>query len=226
VSTSRTVRDGADGAVRVVRALLLAAVALAFSAGAHTAAGGGLPSGVAVLLLGSLTLAITSLLSRRRLSPWTLVPVLIGLQSTLHLAFQAMATPSGTASAATSPGTGASGHEHGHHGHHDLSSLAEPTAGGATTLPWAPTPHEHPAMILAHVTAVVVITVLAVGADRALGRTVGRVARLFGAPARPIVATDGLGVVVPPEVEAAPRTTLWMVAARPHRGPPPVLGAV
>lgn len=222
MTTPRTARDGADGAVRVARAVLLAAVTVGFSAGAHVMAGGAPPSATGLVLAGSVVLAATSLLGRRRLHPATLVPVLLALQSALHLGFQALARP--TALAATSSGGGGAGHA-GHHGQHDPVPAPELLLGD--TVPAAAAhAHGHVAMLLAHVAAIVAITVLAVGADRALGRTVDRVVRLFLAPVPTVPVRAALVGPTWTDVDALSRDTVWSTPTRPRRGPPPVLGAV
>ncbi|WP_418276472.1 hypothetical protein ACNHYB_00720 [Isoptericola jiangsuensis] len=221
-------RDGTDGAVRVARSVLLAATTLGFSAAAHTMAGGALPSTVGLVLLGSLTLVVTSVLGRWQLSAWTLVPVLLGLQSALHLGFQALGVPEdGTGPAAG--GRDLPGHS-AHHGELDLSAAAAAWSADPEVFTLGPSAsahtHGHVAMLLAHLGAVVAVTVLAVGADRALGRTVGRVVRLFLGPVRPLPVRVPLVRRAWTDADTMPRATLWSTPVRPRRGPPPVLGAV
>ncbi|PFG43690.1 hypothetical protein ATJ88_2396 [Isoptericola jiangsuensis] len=218
---SRT-RDGARAddvrPLRVVRAVLLAAVTVACSAAAHTAAGGGLPDAAGIVLLAGVTLVVTSLLARWRLRPSTLAPVLAGLQVVLHHGLQLLAP-----SRVVAPSAAAQLARGGRHADHRAEALAEVVAAVQPDVAAHAGAHLHPAMLAAHAAAVVVITTLAVGADRALARTVGRFRAVVTTlltglppvrePARPVVAA---GHVVLPVPRRSP-------VLRARRGPPVLL---
>jgi hypothetical protein len=215
-------RTDRERPLRVVRAVVLAAVTVACSAAVHTAAGGGLPDAVGVALLGALTLVVTGVLGRWRLTPWTLVPVLGALQVGLHHGFQALSASRAVAPSAATQLAHHAGHEAGH-GEPGLLVAAELAAAARPDLVAHAAGHLQPGMLAAHALAVVAITVLAVGSDRALARTVRRFTATLvvlaragvprRAPARPVVP---VGLVASPLTPALAR-------ALPRRGPPAAL---
>ncbi|WP_083259884.1 hypothetical protein, partial [Cellulosimicrobium cellulans] len=91
-----TVRSGiAPDAVvaRVVRAAVLSTTSLTVAAAAHAAAGGALPDGAGLVVLGALAVALATLVARVRSCVVVQVPFLAVLQVVLHHGFGLLATP-------------------------------------------------------------------------------------------------------------------------------------
>ncbi|SDR85442.1 hypothetical protein SAMN04489860_0223 [Paraoerskovia marina] len=214
---SPAARRSADQAVRVARAVVVASTTFAFAAAAHTAAGGTLPSGLGTATLASIALMVAAAVGRRPLAPVTLVPVLVTLQAVLHLGFMTLA-----GHGASTGGTP----ESGGHAAHDpalavelvsgLASAAEAGAHGGA--------HTHPAMLGAHLLAVVVTTVLAVGSDRALLRIAARLSGLVQILAGTTVVDGRRRARRPRDVDGPgrPFDLTVLLVRRPRRGPPVV----
>jgi len=204
----------ADAALRVVRAVVLAATTLGCAVAAHGVAGGSVPGAAGLMLLGALTLAVTTVLGRWRLNPWTLAPTLAGLQVVLHTGF------GWTAGTATAPPAAVQGVHAAHHGHQAIAGTAPLSTSAALAPAMEHHVHQHPAMIAAHVLAVVVTTALAVGTERAMARTARQVVVVLRHLLQSIPPVGSRPRPVVPVVRVRLLVTRALLSARPHRGPP------
>lgn len=160
------------GALRLVRALVLGAVAMTLGAGAHTIGGGALP-GLPVLMLlsipvGLLTVAVTA----RRVSRPALVGVLGLVQAGLHVALGQMAPMGHCAPVAAASG----------HAGHQPGSLAGACTGVAES---AAMPMSlSGSMVLAHVVATLLTALILSRGEALLWRVIRAIAaRVPAAPA-------------------------------------------
>lgn len=198
----------ATGGLRALRAGLLATACVSLALAAHTAAGGHAP---AVLALLTATVAVgcgALLLTGRRLAAPTAVVALVGVQAALHLWF---AVTAGGGCAVS----GALTHAHG------LGPCA--VAAGAA-VEHAPASGPAPAgllMLLAHLTAVVLLALGLARGDALLWRLAGLLPRRVPTPAV---------VVLGPAMPATGRTAgrllpLAAPVAWRRRGPPAAAAA-
>ncbi len=194
----------ADGTVRLVRAGVLSAVALAIAAGAHTLGGRGLP-GPAALVLGAVpTVAAAWAATGQRCSRRRLVAVLATTQALCHVLFHA--AHSAGATAALGP--------HARHGQVASASVAAMPAETITSL--AP----GPGMLAAHLFAVAVTAaVMARGEDVLWGLLTAVV------PALPDVAQPAIAGVLPLVPATAPARTGRRLAHNICRRGPPFVAA-
>jgi hypothetical protein len=211
--------------LRWLRALTLASVVVLAGLGAHVAAGGTSPSAaLAVLLLLAVTAAVAPLLGRP-VSNLKTVLLLLGGQAFVHAALAFTATrPAAVPHTAGMPMPG-----------HDVMAAGEVMLHGAaprsvsSILDLATV---HPAMLLAHVTASVVVGVWLAAGERAVWTVVALAARpVLRFAARLAVLARGHALAarvdVPPSVasivsDSRDRVTrsVWCGRTLPRRGPP------
>jgi len=199
---------------RVARGSLAASVAVFVAALFHTAAGGGVPSVLAVTLSLAFAIPVCSVLAGRHLSLWRLSASVIASQLAFHVLF--------SLGASHDTFTGASGHIHA--GSH-ITLVSGTATAHMTMLP------DSPLMWLGHLSAALV-TITALSYGEASVRSMAHTAAL-----RVVRLADALGLttvrrtLAPSIPDAAPR-----LAARPrpillpatrialgrlrHRGPP------
>ena len=220
-------RDSQDGAgllsdavrpyARAARVVLIASTALATGLGAHALGGSGVPGGLGLVALATLSVVVAGLLALGRLRAVTLVPTLGALQVALHLGLDVLTTGAHGLDPAASPALGT--HTMGGMGASpEATAHALHAAAGGGHMAMATSP----AMVAAHVVAVLVTAVLLVVGDRA---ALGAVR--WWSVVRPRVEAVVSGpVVVPPRaatVDEAPRLCRALVVARRglgRRGPP------
>lgn len=202
------------GPLRVARAAVLGLAALGLAAGAHAAAGGGLPSWPALALLSVPVAWLCVLLTRRTLGLPTLLAALGATQAGLHTAFMALA-PGGCTPAL--PGGPMAGMHGGGTGVVAPTGCLAPSAmardGMAIAAPaW---------MTLAHVVATAATALLLARGERLL---VSLAALLLGLFARWATALPVLLVVRRPVAGLGDRTLGWRrspaLRTRHRRGPP------
>ncbi len=219
------------GVPRLARTLVFALVALALSAAGHAVGGGGAPQPTVFALVGPPVLLLSVWLSARERGLSELLGVLAVVQAGLHVVYH-LGTP---AHAAPFVGPAPEGPlaPAGHHGAHpgDHLGLAS-SAHGPAMPPAVPGLHggashdgagvlagllPSPAMLLAHLVAVVLTAWVMARGEQALWRVVHRL-RVRFAPTMP--------VVVPRPVPSPVLTDLRVLASRwlgrvvATRGPP------
>lgn len=187
------------GALRVLRALVFLAIAMALTTAGHVV-GGGSVSGVAVLALAVVSWPVALLGSRRQRGVRHLFPALLAGQLAGHavLAFLASAGTSAATACAASAG---------HHAHVVLE-CGDPTVAAVTA-------HGHAsAMTGTHVAAALLLAVVMARGEALLWRVVDLVV-----PTLPRLRTPAVEVV-PARfvVRARPRRRFLIVM--PGRGPP------
>jgi len=204
--TLGSVADPALGSIRVLRTLLLALVTVALAAGAHTYAGGHVPSALLLgVLLPLVALPLALLTGRRLRLPVVLTTLGIG-QLGLHHLFMWLATGSGAALDVTTADCG-----HVVHG-----SVLVANAG-----PLPQMAHEGDTwMVLAHAVATLLIALL-VGYGERLVFSVWDVCRA-ALPACPTIRL-ALGEWIPVTAPAGIRPVLVPHAVPFRRGPPGAL---
>jgi hypothetical protein len=198
------------GALRLLRAFVVAGVVVGLAAGAHVLGGGSLPPGIVTLTLGAMVLAVCVALTARRLGLVGAVVLLAAGQVALHAAFSVFET---TGCGALVP-SGAHAHmEHAAHAAYLATAGCGSSVAHATLLPmfgaWA--------MVVAHALAVVLCAVVVAGADRALMWLVAWLAPRLG-PARAARLSAWAELPVAVGQDALERQT-WR-AVVPLRGPP------
>ncbi|MBT0994809.1 hypothetical protein KIN34_11005 [Cellulomonas sp. DKR-3] len=207
-----------SGAARLLRAALLASLVVVLAAAAHTAAGGLVPSVLALAGLAALVLPVAVVVTGRRVGPCGAL-ALLGLgQLVLHEGFVLLercdasltsSAPTGSALAGSAlttsalvggPHTGhaAVGHVHG--------CAAHVGAHTSTT------------MLAAHAAATVATALLVAGAERGLWRVLAYLAPLLG-PVLPVVVPAWPASAVVP-VRPAPPVALHLRVPPARRGPP------
>ncbi|MCC3280351.1 hypothetical protein LJ754_14465 [Arthrobacter sp. zg-Y40] len=195
---------------RMLRAAAATAAILALAVGAHTAGGGSLPAPVLLLALGAFTLAGVTVTTGRRFRPGRLFLVLGSAQLGLHHALAVLA-PAAPVSCA--PGA-AAGH----------SGMASHHATALECLPAAlPAAAEHglhdagPALLLAHLAAVVLSTLALARGEDALHAAAAWLRPLFTAPSPVSFPTARPAAISSP---APGRVRSRHCPSRPVRGPP------
>lgn len=137
----------------LARTVVMAATVLGLAVGAHVVGGGTPPAARATGVLAVLVLVPSSLLARRRLRFWVLVPALGAIEAGLHGALSILPT---AADLATFPSPG---HLHGATAA-TLPTLTDHAHGGTSS-----------AMLLSHAAATLATAGLLIGADRAARMT-------------------------------------------------------
>jgi len=199
---------------RVARGSLAASVAVFVAALFHTAAGGGVPSVLAVTLSLAFSIPVCSVLAGKHLSLWRLAASVVASQVAFHVLFGLGASHASF--------TGATGHLHA--GSH-ITLVGDAAAAHMTMMP------NSPLMWSAHLSAALV-TIVALSYGEASVRSVAQTAAI-----RVVRLADFLGFVAAqlaltvtapdaaPRLAARPRPILLpatRVALGPlrHRGPP------
>lgn len=189
--------------LRLLRSLLVTAVVVALAGAGHLLGGGALPPVPVLLGLGTLVLAPVTWLAGRRLGPGRLLAVVGTAQLGLHEVLTALAAPAACSG----------------RGHHagstvGLSCAAQTAAGGA---------HHDPAgtgaaMLVGHVLAAVLTTLVLSRAEAALWWALEWLRALVGLPASP----RNLPPVPRPAAPAPRHPVPVRRGARPdrQRGPP------
>lgn len=157
---------------RVVRAGVLATTSLTVAAAAHASAGGGLPDGAGIAVLGALTVALATLVARVRSRVLVQVPFLAVVQVVLHHGFALLAAPPGSLRGASALPAAMPGHASAPGFAADRAAHALTSSSGAS---FAGVAAEHteavhaagPAMLVAHAVAVVVTAAVLVASERA-----------------------------------------------------------
>jgi hypothetical protein len=171
-TTASSTRSGLPQHVlRVVRAVVLATTSLTVAAAAHASAGGELPDGAGLSVLGALTVALATLVARARSRVLVQVPFLVVVQVLLHHGFALLAAPAGTPRGAVALPAGMPGHASAPGFAADHAAHALTTSSGGLLVGAAE--HAHvahavgPAMLGAHAAAVVVTAAVLAASERA-----------------------------------------------------------
>ena len=179
---------------RVARGMTAAAFATFVAAFSHTIAGGDAPSAFALVVTFVISLALCTMLTGRRLSPWRLAISVGASQFLFHGLFSALGAPVATV--------------------HNMASMAMDAA--------APAHHNTPAMWLGHALAAV-ITIVALRYAGSAFWGVAESARLLIARLVSRVAVAGQVPRRAAEPVAAPwlpRDLTLLLSSMRHRGPP------
>ncbi|MGV8966522.1 MAG: hypothetical protein ACOH2F_09595 [Cellulomonas sp.] len=220
---------GAGAVMRGARAVATTAVVTSLAAGAHAVGGGHLPSLLVLAALGSLVLLVVTVLARWQLRLWTLLPVLAGLQASIHgvLSFLSPGALSIVVNPSWSSGQLHRAMAHGGMVHGAMGSplalvASSPVVHGPATPAMPAMVVGMPAMLLVHAAATLVTALVLVGADEAARRTI-----CWLRAVQPLITSPTLGPIVSAgsvvAAAAFPGFVLvarGLVTSRPRRGPP------
>jgi hypothetical protein len=208
----RAMASPADGLLRAVRTLAIAAVVVGLAATAHVAGGGEPPRPLAVAGAGFAAAYVFAWASRRRLSVTAIAALLGAGQWALHHVFELL-----QASACVPPLTG----RHAGHATEGMAAACTRQAGDAASGVLA-AQHASPAwaMLAAHVAATAATALVLASGERAVWALCGLLAALLPAVPRRVVV-PGVPTRQAPAAAPVPRPRRSvLLRVSPRRGPP------